>query len=446
MDLNLTGKRPTFRQSKPHSSPYRVLVWLILLVSSLFLLRSVQTKEIKPLFYPTAVPTRTSPSFALEGETHFTSGNLPAAIVAYQKAADLDPTNATLLAELARIQVYSSATLTTSDEKAARLTEALTSINKAVELANDNSTVAATHAFVLDWNSNPDLSGSKSEALLTEAETEAVRAINLDNQNALALAYYAEILVDQKKWLQANQYIKQAVDYNPNLMDVHRVNALVQETLGNYDEAIKEYQKAAEINPNLTFLYISIGTIYRHLQQYDRALEFFSTAVRINDQIGVKDPIPYVAIGKTYTQMGEFFAAAQNMRKALQYNPYSPDMYGQLGIVYFKSRNYEGAIDALRCAIRGCDAALSCSVRKCDSATDPAITIKGMTLDSTTVVYYYSFGSVLAGMHRPTEDKCTEAVGVLGEVRDAFSNDPTVISIVKASEDICASYDIYRQK
>ena len=77
------------------------------------------------------------------------------------------------------------------------------------------------------------------------------------------MAYYAEILVDQQKWIQAEQNIRQALERAPELMDVHRINGYVQESLGNYNQAISEYEEAIRINPNLTFIYLRIGANYR---------------------------------------------------------------------------------------------------------------------------------------------------------------------------------------
>lgn len=439
MNIPLSGKQPTFRRQNSGTNSIRVLVLLILVVLSFFVLRGLETKQIVSPLAATPYPTRVASSFSLEGETRFIAGDLNGAIKAYQEATRLDPTNAQLYSELARIQTYSSALMTTDDERRARLQEALASINAAAKLAPEDSTVAAIRAFVLDWNANPSIAGEKAGATLTSAEQEAVRALQLDNQNTLALAYYSEILIDQQKIGQANQYIKQAIQSDPSLMDVHRINAVVQETLGNYGEAIREYQEAAKVTPNLTFLYLAIGINYRQLKQYDRALEYFDKAARINEQIQVKDPLPYLAIGKTYTQMGEFFVAANNVRKALRFNPYSADVYGQLGVVYFKSRNYEGAIESLACAVEGCDAATTCSVRRCDDTVDTAIVIDGLPLSQNTVVYYYTYASALAGMARPYNDYCTRAGKVLGQIRAEFSGDINVMSIVRANEDICAS-------
>lgn len=452
--IEIRPRRPIFHRSRAGFRPYLILLLLALVIGSFFLLKSVQTRQIVSPFEPTPTPTRTANSFAMEGETYFQAGNLPAAITAYQKAIEVDPANVALYAELARIQVYSSAVLSTDVDRRQRLLEARTTSEKAVELDPTSSLAAAVNAFALNWNANPTLYDAETtQKTLLAAELEAVRALNLDKNNTLAMAYYAEILTDQQKIVQARQYIQQALETGQQVMDVHRVLAYVNESEGNYGEAIREYKLAVEITPNLTFLYISIGLNYRVMgerennpksEQYNFALEYFAKAVRINQQNQVNDPIPYIAIGKTYAQMGEFFSAARNVRKALEINPSNPDVYGTLGMVYFRARNYESAIPALKCATYGCAAVESCDVRQCDAESDPPLVIEGMPLSPNTVIYYYTYGSVLAGLHQPGLDYCSEAVKVLGEVRDAYFRDVDIMSIVEASEDICARYGITR--
>jgi len=420
-----------------------VLVLVALIVFFGTVLSGIAKGDVQPLFMPTPTPTRTTNSFVIEGQTHFEAGNLNAAISAYQNAIQLDPNDPNLFIELARIQTYSSALLTTDAEKIQRLQEALGSIDRAKELAPNSSEVLAVRAFVLDWNSNPFLvDDDVSEDLLNEAEAEAVLALQLDNTNTSALAYYAEVLVDQRKWNQAQQYIEQAVSRNPDLMDVHRIQAYTFETLGEYNLAIREYQKAIEIMPNYTYLYISVGRIFRHLQLYDQALENFAKAANLNEQLGVKDPIPYLAIANTYAQDGEFFAAALNVNRALEFTPANPDVYGQLGVVYHKSRNYEGAIPAFECAIEGCDAAQSCEVRECDPDVDPMVSVEGLPLSDGTVVYYFTYGSVLSGLHREGDDKCQKAMDVFDQLRARYAEDPTIMSIVRAGEEVCTYTEV----
>lgn len=462
-EWQLTGKRPTFRRRRSRSDPNRMLVYMILLVASLFVLRAIRLEEITSPFAPAPTPTRSPASFVMEGQTHLLAGDMERAIQAYRQAALLAPTNAEILSEMARIQVYSSTLLTTDAEKRARLEEALASADQAIQANPESSMAHAMRAFALDWMASSALVGDEWPKYLAEAEAEVVRALQLDNRNPLAYAYQAEILTDQQKQIQAQEKIRQALALDPNLMDVHRVNAYVLETLGQYDQSIAEYEEAARITPNLTFLYIRIGITYRHIGSttlnpqvrenlYEDALRQFGKAADINKQLGINDPIPYLAIGKTYTQMGQFLAASRNVHKAVEFNPTSPDVYASLGIVYFKARNFEGAIPALKCAVTGCNAKESCLVRQeCDESilpedVEPKIEIRGLPLTSNTVVYYYTYGSVLAGMHRPSDKNnyCAEAVNVLGEVRDQFSDDINVMSIVEASEQICASFGIRR--
>ncbi len=444
--MNLTGKQMSFHTRKRLFNPYRLLFLLVIILGGVYLLRAIDRGEVKPLFSATLTPTRTNRSYVLEAETQFEAGNLNAAIAAYQKAIELAPDDGLLYAELARIQVYSSAGMTTDAARRDRLVQALESINKARDLSPDSSQVHAIRAFVLDWSANPIVAGEKTQEYLTEAEQEAVRALQLDNRNSLALAFYAEILIDSLKWPQAQQYIEQAIAQDPSLMDVHRIYGQLWESMGDYPSAIEEYKKAVEVMPNMTFLYIYIGANYRRMAANDPAspyyvssLEYFARAADINEQIGILDPIPYLSISKTYSQMGEFFIASRNVQKALTFDPSNADVYGQLGIVYFKAKNYEGSIPALKCAVYGCNAVESCTARQCNPETDPEIVITGLPLSNTTVVYYYTYGSVLAGLARETNDYCTESTRVFSEVRAQYHRDKDIMSIVEAGEQICES-------
>lgn len=424
-------------------------------MGSFFVLRAIQNGQITPLLSPTPTPTRTLNSYALEGETHFKAGNLEKAIVAFKNAVKVDPNDVELWAELARIQVYSTTQITTDTGKRNRLNEAFDSIGKGLAISSENSMLHAVKAFAFDWYGSSAIAGEDWQKYLNQGEQEAVQAIQLDSQNDLAKAYYAELLVDQQKWTQADQYITQALEKSSDQLDIIRIAGYVQESLGNYIQAIDYYEKAIAIDPNMNSLYISVGANYRKLADlsanaiqrkanYELALEAFAKAVKINEQQGVKDPIPLISIANTYVQMGEFFSAARNMIKAVEYNPADPTVYGQLGIVYYKARNYEGSIPALECYVRGCTPAKSCLVRnggeECSTDSIPDITIEAQPLSQNTVAYYFTYASVLAGLHQPSNGYCDEAMKVFKEITAGFNGDETIMSIVNDGEGICQSY------
>ncbi|MBN1453326.1 MAG: tetratricopeptide repeat protein [Anaerolineales bacterium] len=453
--MNINPRRPLFYR-KQGPNIYRLFFLVVMILGGVWFIRQMEQGEVKPLFLPTPIPTRMAESYVMEGDAQFTAGDMDAAILAYQEALQVDPNNAEVWAKLARIQTYSSALKTTDDDQRARLQDALASAEKAVELAPDDSFAHAILAFALDWNASPYLidpdpeQQAEGQRLLTQAEQVANRALLLDNTNTLALAFYAEILVDQQKWTQAEENIQQALERDPSLMDVHRVYAYVLESFGQYNQAIQEYDTAISITPNLTFLYLRAGANYRRLafgspneetarSLYERSLEYFAKAASINEQLGVEDPIPYLSISRTYSQMGEFFIAARNVQRALEFQPDNPDVYGQLGIIYFKSRNYEGSILALKCAISGCTAEESCDGRGGCGPNDTPAQVVGMPLSPSTVVYYYTYGSVLAALSRPQENYCSEAMDVLAQVKAAYGSDPDIAGIVSSGEIICAS-------
>lgn len=432
--------KPLFRKPRHQSNPYRIAIMLMIVMVMLMTLRNLNQGNIAPMFLPTSTPTRVMASYAEEANTYFQAGDLESAIEAYKQAIALDPTNSDMMAELARIQVYSSTLITIDELRIARLQEALDTINQAATVSPEDSMVHAVKAFVLSWLSAPYLGLDNSEALKTQAEQEAIYALQLDNQNTLALAYYAEILVDQQKWIQADQNIRQALQREPGLMDVRRIMGYVQESLGNYSQAINEYIEAININPNMTFIYLRIGANYRRLEQFETALDYFDRAARVNERLGVNDPIPYFSIATTYIQMGQFFSAGLNARKGLNYDPDNADAYGRLGIVYHRSRNYEGAIPSFECSIRGCSAEQSCEVRQCNPETDDMIAVQGLPLSASTVDYYLTYGAVLAGMHRPANNYCEEAMQILRMVRRDYGEDPIILQNVVESENICRNF------
>ena len=299
---------------------------------------------------------------------------------------------------------------------------------------------------------------NRRENFLAEAQNAATRALQLETNFSLANAYRAEILVDQGNLAQAADLSETALQdaiaqrIEPAfLMDIHRVRATVFESQGWYNSAIEEYLEAAKINPNLTILYLKIGANYRALSQFDQALEYFDRAARVNAQLGIQDPNPYLAIGNTYARDGEFFVASINMQRALSISPTNPEIYARLATVFYQARNYEGSIPIFKCALRGCSAQetgdILCELGlapNCEPETESAaaigVTVRGMSLSSETVEYYYTFGSALtfyAGSEvYPTA--CDDAEDVFIELMAKYGGDPLIAAIVAEGRQICS--------
>jgi tetratricopeptide (TPR) repeat protein len=452
--MKVTRRRALFYRPR-RSNLYRLFALVMFILAGAWIATRLNAGEIRNPFDPTPTATRTLNSWIQEGEASFNAGDLPAAITAYQEATKVDPTNAEAFAELARIQAYSSRLLSNDTDRLTRLTEALQSADQAKSLAPEDSNVLATRAFVLDWNADSDLDvlrtdGQTAAKLIIVADQEALRAISADSKNSLASAFYAEILIDEQKWTQAEQYIQTALELGPDEMDVHRVYGYYLESNRYYNQAILEYQKALAIDPNLTFLYISIGHNYRTLalsspvgsQQtalYDQALANYSKAVSLNEQLDILDPSPYLAIAKTYAQEGEFFAAALNAQKAVALNPTNADLYGQLGNIYKRGRNFETAIYALQCAVEGCTPEISCLARNGCPTGDNGATVSPLALSPKSSTYYLDYGSVLAAFSPQKPSYCDTAERVLTLLVQTYSGDQVTVANAEDGLSICAN-------
>jgi tetratricopeptide (TPR) repeat protein len=484
MSQNSLRPMVIFREPKARSNPFRIWLWIGLIVIAVWAGTQINKGAAKPMFEATPTPTRAVRSYLMEAQTYVDVGRLddPAsdedAIGAYQLAVQVDPTDAAAWSALARLQAYSSALLSTDQQRYDRLQEALVSASKAVELTPDDSHALAIQAFVLDWNASSNLITSEERtAYLNDAEQVAARAYNLDPQNALALAFYAEVLLDQQRWSQAQQFAEQAVTLDPQSMDTHRVLATVLEYFGQYRASIEEYQRAVDLAPNFTFLYLRIGYGWRNLGNkvddpelakplYENALTYFDRAAKINEQLGIQDPQPFIAIAKTYTQMGEFFVAAPNAQKALKFDPTDPNSYGLLGGIYVKAKNYEYAIPTLQCPVEGCTTywltppdstdflgAIQCKdLGGCNdddySIADywlgdyitKTVTVAPLELTNLTVAYYYiQYGSVLAYLSRPGDGNCEHTLALMIKLRESpLSEDLVLMSNIEDNEALCA--------
>ncbi|MEJ2552309.1 MAG: tetratricopeptide repeat protein [Anaerolineales bacterium] len=530
--MRLTGERLPLVREDNKSNPWRMLLYILLIAGGLTLAHMLQVGQVQPLFLPSPTPTRTAASNAEEALAHFSAGNLQGAINAYEKATELEPQNADLWAQLARVQTYSSDLLTTQALRRSRLADARESIENAVAADEDNARVQAIRALVYDWSAAAEvadpiglgdqvrviatieeggrliarrielLSGllaegvagdeeetvifsgevediqpgewtisgrivviadqtdvrdeNRREDFLAEADIAATRAVQLAPGDPYALAFRAEVLVDQLSFAQALD-LAQDASANAGLLpaqdrlDVFRVYGTVLESNGRYLTAIEAYQRAVEINPNLTFLYLRIGANYRRLRDVDAALAAFDKAAKINQQLGFEDPTPYLAIGRTYVQEGQFFIAAVNIRSALLIDETNPEIYARLGSVYFQARNYESAIPIFHCALDGCSAEenreILCNLEiyRCTgvgaSDEDVGWEVIGLELDSSTLEYYYTYGSVLAAF-AGTEafpNACVDAERIFSALMAQFGNDPIVIAIVDEGRTICAN-------
>jgi hypothetical protein len=150
--------------------------------------------------------------------------------------------------------------------------------------------------------------------------------------------------------------------------------------------------------------------------------------------------VPYLSIAKTYSQMGQFFIAIRNVQKTIEFEPGNPVLYGELGVLYHKNRNYETGILALECAVSGCTAEQSCPARGDCGLKDTPADVTGLPLSSSTVYYYDIYASELAALNTPKKDYCVRALKIASEIEASeFNKDPNIAADVVVVRNICSN-------
>jgi tetratricopeptide (TPR) repeat protein len=367
--MYLSGSKWNTRKRKPRrSNPWRVAALLLLIAGVIYLERNV-LPQTEPLFVATVEPTRSPASFILEAETLFEAGHLQQAIEAYEEAIAVDPQGSDFYAALARVQVY-----------AGDYQGAVTNAQNAVLLESNSAYANAVLGWALDFLAQQD----PEAATISDALTLLEDAVRLNPDSAMVRAFYAEVIIDDNvaNFESARQQAELAVQLDPNLLEAQRALGYVWERTGNYDLAFEAYSSALRINDKLALLHIAIGNMHFNLGDANSALNSYIRA----STLAPEDVIPLRLIVQAYARVGEFGKASQYAQSAVELEPASARLHGDLGRMFYKNGDYQSAIASLALAIHG-------------GAYEDGISIEGLPLDpgdALVVDIYSMYGLALA--------------------------------------------------
>jgi tetratricopeptide (TPR) repeat protein len=116
-------------------------------------------------------------------------------------------------------------------------------------------------------------------------------------------------------------------------------------TQGQYQEALKFFNKALALDSTFSRAYYMKGLTLKKLRKYNDAIEAYQAAIRHNPTYDDA----YFALGKIYSAIGKVDDAIATYQKAFENNPTSYKAYYEMGVLYLnKKRNYSKAAEAFR--------------------------------------------------------------------------------------------------
>ena len=106
-------------------------------------------------------------------------------------------------------------------------------------------------------------------------------AAKTDEKNAEAWAWLAEAQQQLKVPEGANAELDQALRLNPDLSTVRGLRGLYFQRVGNFRQALTEFQAAAALEPKNPTWFVSLGESYAKLGDLIKALEAYQTATNL---------------------------------------------------------------------------------------------------------------------------------------------------------------------
>jgi tetratricopeptide (TPR) repeat protein len=156
----------------------------------------------------------------------------------------------------------------------------------------------------------------------------------------LALLEEAVKYYNQGKLPEALDILKQALQVNPDLADIHYFLGKTYYRQGALDLAEKEYKKAEELNPEYIKAYIDLAKIYASKGNWEEAFKQYQRVLNL----GVKDPEVFSDLGKIYLYRNQMDEALKQFTKALAIQPDFIDAHMGAGAVFFKQGRWDDAL------------------------------------------------------------------------------------------------------
>jgi len=233
------------------------------------------------------LPEMTSDEFEKSGDVLLSRGNLPRALVQYEKSLQLNPNNIEL--------VYKKGLL-----------------------------------FVI---------GGLNEDAIKEFQ----KVIKRRPWHALAYKGMGQALFQMKKYDEAEKNFRDAIARDPKLWKAHNSLGIIYDYKKRYDMAIHKYNKAISLKPDEGFLYNNLGVSWSLAGDYEKAINAFNTALETK----YSKSKTYNNLGMALSKLGRYREALEAFRKGGN----EAQAYNNLGCIYLEEGRFEKAITCFEKAI-----------------------------------------------------------------------------------------------
>jgi tetratricopeptide (TPR) repeat protein len=141
--------------------------------------------------------------------------------------------------------------------------------------------------------------------------------------------------------LELRRLIGRRVTTYPPQASWFRNRAVVYDSKGEPDKAIREFTEAVRLGPTDPLTYVDRGITYKGLKDYDKALADHGEAIRLDPQWGT----PYFHRANVFKARKDYDKALADYSAAIRLDPKDPDAYFNRANTYRATKQYARAAD-----------------------------------------------------------------------------------------------------
>jgi tetratricopeptide (TPR) repeat protein len=188
---------------------------------------------------------------------------------------------------------------------------------------------------------------------ISEPESTGIKTIGplapmvAPSQNEEATAAYntGTQFLWENKLSQAEEYLKKAIELDPNFVDAMDHLGLVYRRQNRLAEAEEMYLRSIALNSENKVPYQNLAVVYQLQNRLNEAFELYQKII----QIDPNDPEPYYGIGELFYIVGNYANSIAFFDRAIelyriQDSPYIYDAFFYKGVMYYDMDNYDEAL------------------------------------------------------------------------------------------------------
>jgi len=282
------------------------------------------------------------------GNTYSEVGNIDAALLALERAVEINPSLAESRTNLGNIYLRKDRTEDAIYEYRAALKIKPEDAKTHNNLGNAYTQKGWLNDAVSEYTYSIELDPNFAEAyknlanvyckqgMFGRALSQLRQAIGLEPEDASLHSQMGTVYHEMSRYEDAIFQYKKALGIRRDFADAHYGLGLCYSKLGQVKDEIRAYKKALAIEPDMVAALANLGNAYFNQEKYDAAIEQYRQAVRAKPDDGA---LRY-NLGAAYSNKGEYQQAVIEYRKAIELEPEMGDAHNGLAFAYYKLEKY----------------------------------------------------------------------------------------------------------